>query len=197
MDAIASLRQLSSGFWRRLRRLEKKSEPHAGKQSVDTHQFIAVPRQPVNNKANPLIKSQGVERFPIIFRQPNRMTKLQWSSTTAILSTDRARRQCPNLFRWVRRCRGARRCRSTAATKQGYYLRRALHPSCGAMLRAPTQANTICVVVAFSSQPRVGSAVTDEMSLFEIWRPRVFGLLTSICDGAQVCWLIFWCGAGL
>ena len=43
------------------------------------------------------------------------------------------------------------------------------------MLRAPTQANTICVVVAFSSHPRVGSAVTDEMSLFEIWRPRVFG----------------------
>jgi len=24
-------------------------------------------------------------------------------------------------FRWVRRCRGARRCRSTAATKSGHY----------------------------------------------------------------------------
>ena len=53
------------------------------------------------------------------------------------------------------------------------------------------------VVVAFSSQPRVGSAVTDEMSLIEICRPRVFGLFTSICFGSQVCWLIFWCGAGL
>src|SRR5262245_64863089 len=53
------------------------------------------------------------------------------------------------------------------------------------------------VVVAFSSQPRVGSAVTDDMSLIEIMRPRVFGLLTSICLGSHVCWLIFWCGAGL
>ncbi len=57
--------------------------------------------------------------------------------------------------------------------------------------------NTISVVAAFSSQPRVGSAVTDEMSLMEIWRPRVLGDLISIFDGSQVCWLIFWCGAGL
>src|SRR2546427_7289845 len=27
-------------------------------------------------------------------------------------------------LRWVRRCRGARRCRSTAATKSGHYQRR-------------------------------------------------------------------------
>src|SRR5262245_14520654 len=53
------------------------------------------------------------------------------------------------------------------------------------------------VVAAFSSQPRVGSAVIDDMSLIEIMRPRVFGRLTSICLGSQVCWLIFWCGAGL
>jgi len=55
----------------------------------------------------------------------------------------------------------------------------------------------IFVVVALSSQPRVGSGVTELMSLMEICRPRVFGLFTSISFGSHVCWLIFWCGAGL
>src|SRR5213594_3624152 len=58
-------------------------------------------------------------------------------------------------------------------------------------------AKTISVVVALSSQPRVGSAVTEETSLIEICRPRVLGLFTSIFNASQVCWLIFWCGAGL
>src|SRR6185369_11032421 len=52
---------------------------------------------------------------------------------------------------------------------------------------------TIFVVVSFSSHPRVGSAVIDDTSLIEIWRPRVLGLLTSTCDGSQVCCEIFWC----
>jgi hypothetical protein len=57
--------------------------------------------------------------------------------------------------------------------------------------------NKIFVVAAPSSQPRVGSGVTELMSLIESWRPRVFGLFASISFGSQVCWLIFWCGAGL
>src|SRR4051812_10732924 len=56
---------------------------------------------------------------------------------------------------------------------------------------------TIFVVAACSSQPRVGSAVIEETSLMEIWRPRVFGPLTSTCSGSHVCWEIFWCSAGL
>lgn len=73
--------------------------------------------------------------------------------------------------------------------------------SCGFVVARPSvrpdYTNTISVVVAFSSQPRVGSVVTDEMSLMEIYRPRVLGDLISIFEGSQVCWLIFWCGAGL
>ena len=57
--------------------------------------------------------------------------------------------------------------------------------------------NTILVVVAFSSQPRVGSAVTDEMSLMESCRPSVRGDFTVTSAGSQVCWFTFWCGAGL
>ena len=34
--------------------------------------------------------------------------------------------------------------------------------------------------------------MTDETSLMEICRPRVFGLFTSTFAGSQVCWLIFW-----
>ena len=58
-------------------------------------------------------------------------------------------------------------------------------------------ANTIFVVAALSSQPRVGSAVTDEMSLIEICRPSVRGFFTSTFSGSHVCCEIFWCGAGL
>jgi len=57
--------------------------------------------------------------------------------------------------------------------------------------------NTILVLLALSSQPRVGSAVTDEMSLMESCRPSVRGDFTSTSDGSQVCWFTFWCGAGL
>src|SRR5688572_14106150 len=49
--------------------------------------------------------------------------------------------------------------------------------------RLVVYANTISVVAAFSSHPRVGSAVTEEISLIEICRPRVLGLFTSIFDG--------------
>jgi hypothetical protein len=66
-----------------------------------------------------------------------------------------------------------------------------------AVVRIAGYTNRISVVVACSSQPRVGSVVTEETSLIEIMRPRVLGLLTSICFGSHVCWLIFWCGAGL
>ena len=53
------------------------------------------------------------------------------------------------------------------------------------------QVNCSLVVGASGSQPRVGVLVTDETSLMEICRPRVFGLFTSTSDGVQVCWLIF------
>ena len=53
------------------------------------------------------------------------------------------------------------------------------------------------MVAASGSQPRVGLLLIEETSLIEIWRPRVFGPLTSTSDGLQVCWLIFWYGAGL
>src|SRR5207253_8535631 len=60
MDAFASLRQLSSGFWRSFRRLEKKSEPHAGKQSVDTNHFIAVPWKREPGPGEPVLgRSRG------------------------------------------------------------------------------------------------------------------------------------------
>jgi len=61
----------------------------------------------------------------------------------------------------------------------------------------PPHTNTIFVVASFSSQPRVGSAVTDEMSLNDICRPNVRGFFTSTCAGSHVCCEIFWCGAGL
>ena len=47
------------------------------------------------------------------------------------------------------------------------------------------------VVAASGSQPRVGWLVTDDTSLIEICRPRVFGPFTSTSAGLHVCWLIF------
>jgi len=55
-------------------------------------------------------------------------------------------------------------------------------------------ANTIFVVAAFSSQPPVGLSVTDEMSLIESCRPRVFGDFNLIYSGSQILCQIFWRG---
>jgi len=57
----------------------------------------------------------------------------------------------------------------------------------GAAQPIPLYTNTISVVAAFLSQPRVESAVTDEMFMIEICQLRVFGDLISICDGSHVC----------
>ena len=58
-------------------------------------------------------------------------------------------------------------------------------------------ANCSFVIAASASQPREGVLLIEETSLIEICRPRVFGPLTSTSAGLQVCWLIFWYGAGL
>ena len=57
--------------------------------------------------------------------------------------------------------------------------------------RSIRQANATRVVVASGSQPRVGEVVTEEISLIDIWLPRVFAPLTATSAGLQVCWLIF------
>ena len=62
---------------------------------------------------------------------------------------------------------------------------------------SPPHTNCSFVVAASASQPRVGLLEIEPTSLIEICRPRVFGLFTSISFGSHVCWLIFWCGAGL
>ena len=61
----------------------------------------------------------------------------------------------------------------------------------------PPQINCSFVVVASASQLRGGLLLIEPTSLIEIWRPSVLAPLTSTSLGWQVCWLIFWCGAGL
>jgi len=58
--------------------------------------------------------------------------------------------------------------------------------------RSP-QANCNCVVVAVSSQPRVGLSVMPATALIDNCRPRVRAPFTSTSTsaGLQVCWLIF------